>query len=57
MTNREWLFSLTDKELAEYLCSREFQSLKWSYTDSILGLIDWFSEEHVIQNKEQNNGN
>lgn len=47
MTNREWLFSLTDKELAEFLCSPSFQNLKWSYDNSTLGIEKWLSQKHI----------
>ena len=45
-TNRDWLFSLSDKELAEFLCGGEFQRLKLMWNSSVLGVEQWLSEEH-----------
>ena len=62
MTNREWLNSLTNDELAEWLCDAKLDvrltsmcgtpiytgvgTIKLSYTDSLLGLKKWLEEEH-----------
>ena len=45
-TNRDWLFSLSDKELAEFLCGGEFQRLKLMWNNSVRGVEQWLSEEH-----------
>ena len=45
-TNRDWLFSLSDKELAEFLCGGEFQRLKLMWNSSVRGVEQWLSEEH-----------
>lgn len=45
-TNRDWLFSLSDKELAEFLCGEDFQRLKLVWNSSVRGVEQWLSEEH-----------
>ena len=45
-TNRDWLFSLSDKELAEFLCGEDFQRLKLMWNSSVRGVEQWLSEEH-----------
>lgn len=52
MTNREWLNSLSDKELAEYLASDEFQILKMSFTYTSLGLEKWLQQERIEYNEQ-----
>lgn len=45
-TNRDWLFSLSDKELAEFLCGEDFQRLKLMWNSSVRGVEQWLSAEH-----------
>lgn len=45
-TNRDWLFSLSDKELAEFLCGEDFQRLKLMWNSSAHGVEQWLSAEH-----------
>lgn len=45
-SNRDWLFSLSDKELAEFLCGEDFQRLKLMWNSSVRGVEQWLSEEH-----------
>ena len=45
-TNRDWLFSLSDKELAEFLCGEDFQRLKLMWNSSVRGIEQWLSEEY-----------
>lgn len=46
MTNREWLATLSDRELSEFIYTKLIHQIGKSYTDSILGVAQWFSEEH-----------
>ena len=62
MTNREWLNSLSDKDLAHWLCNSLYDenlsqifgtptyigvdTVKLSYSHSLLGLKKWLAEEH-----------
>lgn len=50
MTNREWLNSLTDEELALWLCDelngRGLSQVKFRSTKSTEGLADWMKEEY-----------
>ena len=58
MTNREWLMSFTDEQLAEWLCDRfivrdiedgfrytGLSAAKFNNLDSVKGLIEWLREE------------
>lgn len=45
-TNRDWLFSLSDKELAEFLCGEDFQRLKLMWNSSVRGVEQWLGAEH-----------
>lgn len=55
MNNREWLNSLTNEELANWLCDNLYNSIenryygvsqiKFAYSDSILGLQEWLRQE------------
>lgn len=58
MTNKEWLMSLTDRELAEWLCDcyiirdREgeydytgLRAVKFNNLDSVKGLTEWLGGE------------
>lgn len=45
-TNRDWLFSLSDKELAEFLCGEDFQRLKLMWNSSAHGVEQWLGAEH-----------
>lgn len=47
MTNREWLTTLTDRELGEFLCSSEFRGIKMNYAMSSLGVAEWLGYEHT----------
>lgn len=44
-TNGSVLRMLSNKELAEFLCSDGLQRLKMSYTSSVIGLNDWLEIE------------
>lgn len=51
MTNREWLAtfafsSVSDRKLSEFIYTKLIHQIGKSYTDSILGVAQWFSEEH-----------
>lgn len=46
MTNREWLATLTNRELGEFLCGDDFQAIKMSYTQSTLGVAEWLGREY-----------
>ena len=52
-TNRDWLNSLTNEELADWLCSSEFQILKMSFTQSNTGLAEWLNKERIEDNNDQ----
>lgn len=58
MTNREWLESLSNEELAEWLCDNLYlktiegipiysgiNAVKSSYIHSQLGVLDWLGKE------------
>jgi len=60
MTNREWLNSLTDEDFIKWLIDSEtfdektykcfepspkYDTLKWSWTSTALGLAEWLKEE------------
>lgn len=60
MTNREWIESLTDEELAAWLCDNYpvevfdgtffttgVGGVKSRFTHSELGLIEWLKEQRV----------
>ena len=51
-TNRDWVNSLTNKELADWLCSSEFQILKMSFSQSNIGLDEWLNKERVEDNDQ-----
>ena len=44
MTNRELLSKMTNEQLAEFLCSMEFCSVKYRYKVYREGLIRWLQE-------------
>ena len=44
MTNRELLSKMTNEQLAEFLCSVEFYSVKYRYKVYREGLIRWLQE-------------
>ena len=46
MTNREYLNSLSNEELVDFLLSEKFDSLKRSYTSTRGGLISWLDEKY-----------
>ena len=43
MTNREWLFSLSDRELALFLCGDDFKDIKKGYIHDALGVESWLA--------------
>ena len=51
-TNRDWVNSLTNEELADWLCSSEFQILKMSFTQSNIGLAEWLDKERIEYNDQ-----
>lgn len=46
MTNREYLNSLSNEELVDFLLSEKFDSLKRSYISTRGGLISWLDEKY-----------
>lgn len=56
MTNREWLNSLSDEELALWLCDdlngRGLSQVKFRSTKSVDGLANWMKEEHFNEGIE-----
>lgn len=46
MTNREYLNSLSNEELVDFLLSEKFDSLKRSYISTRCGLISWLDEKY-----------
>lgn len=45
ITNGSILRMLSNAELADFLCSEDFQRLKMSYSSSVLGISDWLNAE------------
>ena len=45
MTNREVLFTMSNKTLGEFLCSEDFAVVKRSWTQSSTGVAEWLSWE------------
>lgn len=52
MTQRERLNNMSNKDLAEFLCSEELQRLKMAATSSVWYLEKWLSMEIVQEPKE-----
>lgn len=46
MTNREYMESLSNKELAEFIYS-DLLAIGRSYTDSIQGIAEWLSKDYA----------
>lgn len=46
MTNREYLNSLSNEELVDFLLSEKFDSLKRSYISTRGCLISWLDEKY-----------
>ena len=59
MTNREWLMSFTDEQLAEWLCDRlivrdredgfrytGLSAVKFNNLDSVKGLTEWLGNSY-----------
>lgn len=46
MTNREYLNSLSNEDLVDFLLSQKFNNLKMSYTSTRGGLLSWLDEEY-----------
>ena len=65
MTNREWLNSLSDEDFVKWLTENEifdekaykcleptpkYDTLKWRWTSTALGLTEWLKQERKIKN-------
>lgn len=46
MKNRDYLNSLSNEQLVDFLLSEKFDNLKMSYTSTRGGLIAWLDEEY-----------
>lgn len=57
MTNREWLNSLTDDELANELLNFAclHKTLVFNTTDSLNAVSRWLGGEHTVERTEFNN--
>ena len=57
MTNKEWLMSLTNDELANELLNFAslHRTLVFNATDSLNAVSRWLGDEHVVEKTEFNN--
>ncbi len=57
MTNRDWLMSLTDEELANELLNFAslHKTLVFNATDSLRAVSLWLGGEHTVERTEFNN--
>jgi hypothetical protein len=53
ITNGSILRMLSNAELADFLCSEDFQRLKMSYSSSVLGIRDWLNTELTEEEAER----
>ena len=53
ITNGSILRMLSNVELADFLCSEDFQRLKMSYSSSVLGINDWLNAELTEEQAER----
>ena len=61
MTNREWLNSLNDEELAQWMCCDEYyvvikgknetsrNGLGWTYSNTVGGMAKWLKEKRQMK--------
>lgn len=57
MTNRDWLNSLTNEELANELLNfaNMHRTLVFNTTDSLNTVSRWLEDEHIVERTEFNN--
>lgn len=46
MTNREWLSTLTDRELTFFIF-KIWPMIANGYSDSVTGMLNWLGQEHI----------